>query len=551
MKKIYNYSDFNLYERNTFLSWIKDSIIKNLKGWYRDFYTWIKKGLIRKIDSGPNKGKPYAMLFLPENGSIVEQLRNYMSMRHVAYESAIDFEDYKTNEAIQPLTSDKFTNVGSADLKEMIKDYYKVKVHVANYYANPKDKRPADDPARGMKAKPIFIYGAPGIGKTEIVAQCCDDLTIPLLFLDVQFMNPEDFKGVPSVHQIRAPKIVDDVLIDAGSGFTRANPPSVFPRSNGAEKNGDGPGGIIFMDELNRSSQNVLNTMMQFIQQGRIGDEYSLPSKWCLVAAGNRAEDDPDANISDIGTALASRMSIVNFVPNYNAAAGKEDGIGEWKAWADKELGIMPELISYLSAYPERFHENDPQANQGGAFPSPRSWTEASKILYGRLYIQNKKTWRDVSMDFIRSVFEKEIGRTAAASFCSYLEVIKQFSEEELDMILKDSAKVKIPANIAKDSNIFFGLCTLLYNRITETELTPDVFNKVYNLLLYIKNIEDPTKNGKGEKYCMFYRKFLDKFEKSKNTLNHIQTAITPDFKGCVDRRNQLATWAAAYNKKS
>lgn len=548
MKKIYNYSEFNLNERNVFLSWIKDSVIQKLTGWYRDFYTWLKKGLIRTIDSGPRKGKPYAMLFLPENGSIVEQLRNYMSMRHTAYESAIDFNNYITNEAKQPLTSDRYTNVGSAELKDMIKDYYNVKVHVANYYAEPKDKRSMDNPARGMKAKPIFIYGAPGIGKTEIVAQCCDDLEVPLLFLDVQFMNPEDFKGVPSVHTIREPNIKNGEVIDVGSGYTRSNPPSVFPRSNGAGK--DGKGGIIFMDELNRSQQSVLNTMMQFIQQGRIGDEYSLPSKWCLIAAGNRAEDDPDASISEIGTALASRMSIVNYVPNYNADLGKEEGIEEWRQWASKELGIMPELISYLSAYPDRFHENDPQVNQGGAFPSPRSWTEASKILYGRLYVKKHSTWRDVPMDFIRSVFEKEIGKTPTSSFISYLEVLKQFTEAELDQILTDSNNVKIPPDLMKDSNTLFGLGTLLFNRIDEKELTPQSFNKVFNLLQYIRNVEDPNKGGKGEKYGWMYRKFMDKFEKSKNTMNHLQTNHTKDFEPFVQKRNQLASWATAYNKK-
>jgi Cdc6-like AAA superfamily ATPase len=50
--------------------------------------------------------------------------------------------------------------------------------------------------------KPIFIFGAPGIGKTEIVSQVCEELNIELLTVDLQFMDPADFLGVPSVVEV-------------------------------------------------------------------------------------------------------------------------------------------------------------------------------------------------------------------------------------------------------------------------------------------------------------------------------------------------------------
>jgi hypothetical protein len=543
MRKIYNYSQFNVNERNVFLSWINDNVIKKLSGWGKEFYTWLQKGLIRTIPSGPNKGRPYAMLFLPENGPIVEQLKNYMSMRH---------SESLVAEATVPLEHKKYTNVGSETLKKEIMDYFKIKTTIATYYDKPKEDRSTDDPARGMKAKPIFIYGAPGIGKTEIVAQCCDELSVPLLFLDVQFMNPEDFKGVPSVHQLRPHIYKNDILEDPGSGFTRSNPPSVFPRDNGI----NGRGGIIFMDELNRAQQSVLNTMMQFIQQGRIGDEYSLPNKWCLIGAGNREEDDPDASITTIGTALASRMSIMNYVPNYNPKTGTMDPeIPEWKEWASKEMGIMPELVSYLTAYHERFHQNDPQEHGGGAFPSPRSWTEASKILYSRIHMNGKQSWRDVNKDFIQLVFEKEVGRTAATEFVSYLDVLRDFTEQELNEILINAEKVKVPAILKTNTSYLFGLGALLYNRITDKELTPDAFNKVYNLLKYLYMAEggDPknpkTKpTGKGERYGWMYKRFISKYMQGSNTMNHMQT--TDNFNADLRaKRSEIAGWATSFNK--
>ena len=546
MRKIYNYTQFNVSERNVFLSWIKDNVIDKLSGWCKEFLSSLKQGKIRTIESGPKKGRPIAMLFTPENGSIVEQLRNYMSMRYT--------ESLETNEAVIPLQHPKYTNVGSETLKTEIMDYFKIKTTMANYYDKPKDQRDAAAAEKGMKAKPIFIYGAPGIGKTEIVAGCCDELNVPLLFLDVQFMNPEDFKGVPSVHEIRPAKVNKETggIEDPGAGFTRANPPSLFPRDNGK----NGKGGIIFMDELNRSQQSVLNTMMQFIQQGRIGEEYVLPNRWCLVAAGNREEDDPDASITPIGTAMASRMSIMNYVPNFDPKSGSMNpDIPEWKAWASKEIGVMPELVSYLTAYSDRFHQND-TSHGGGAFPSPRSWTEASKLLHSRLHINGKKSWRDTTEEFIRLIFEKEVGHTAATEFVSYLSVLKNFSEQDLNNILTDSDKVQIPADLKANTQYIFGLGALMYNRITDKELTPEAFNKVYNLLKYLYRVEggDPSKSpppvptGKGERYGWMFKRFMTKFQDGTNTMNHMQTTDTlpPDLK---KKRSQIAEWATSFNK--
>ncbi len=541
MKKLYNYTQFNVNEKNKFFSWINDNILNKLSGWSKEFFIWLKKGQIRTIESGSKKGKPLAMLFVPENGSIVEQLRNFSSMPH--------------NEAVVPLTHPKYTNIGSADLKKEIIDYYNIKKTIAEYYDKPKDQRNQSDDIKGMKAKPIFIYGAPGIGKTEIVAACCDELKIPLLFLDVQFMNPEDFKGIPSVHNIREPKFSKEGGIeDTGSGFTRSNPPSMFPRDNGK----DGRGGIIFMDELNRSQPNVLNTMMQFIQQGRIGEEYVLPNKWILVAAGNREEDDPDANIAAIGTAMASRMTIVNYIPNYNPETGGMDPeITEWKEWASKEMGIMPELVSYLTAHPDQYHKNDP--GSGGAFPTPRSWTEASKILYSKLHINGKKSWRNVTDQYIKFVFSKEVGQTAATDFTSYLELLKKFSEMELNEILTNSDNVKIPDELRNDSSNIFGLGSLLYNRITDKELTSQAFNKVYNLLKYFYRVEggNPDKrdsngkllnpSGKGERYSWLYKRFLEKW-KTGNMLqsNQSNDSFTPKER---KKRKEISDWTISFDK--
>ena len=438
MKILQNYTKFKLYE-NLF-AWINDKVIKGLKGWSREFLTAVKAGLIRTIPSGPRKGKPFAMLFVPQNGSITKQVK--------------DFYYSNVTEAVVPLdypTKD-IVNQSAEQLRQDIMDYYKIKNLIANG-------------EKGLKCKPLFIYGAPGIGKTEIVTACADELSIPLIFLDCQFMNPEDFKGVPSLHEV-TPMTKDEngVLTSVGSGYTRANPPSVFPRDNGV----DDKGGILFLDELNRSNESVLGSLMQFIQAGRIGDEYSLPSKWIIVAAGNRQEDDPNSPIQPLGTALTGRFTPSNYVPDFE----------EWAKWASSQMNIMPELVMFLRHNAEFFHYNDPEIP--GAYPTPRSWTQASQILLSKAKLNGKVNWRELSSSYIVNVFAKEIGPAVAGKFNEYLDVLRDVTDDDINLMFKDPMAAPIPGKIKTDGSLLYGLMAMVLARIKTYKL-----NELFNMFIY------------------------------------------------------------------
>jgi MoxR-like ATPase len=295
-KKIYNFDDFvnESYVSEGLFSWFKKNVMDRLTGWTKSFYQALENGLIKTIPSGPKKGKPVAMLFVPENGPIDKQIAEFYGTKAN--------ESQEIEEAVAPLEyteeDQSVRNINAEDLTEEIMDLYESKVS-------------------GGRAKPIFIYGAPGIGKPQIVGQAATALGIPLLNLDLQFMGPEDFIGVPVQVDTKKPEFseVEDETTgektmgvkDFGSGFTRSNPPSILPRNNGA----NGKGGIIFMDEANRANPIVLRSLMQFVQMGRIGD-YNLPTKWVIVAAGNRPAE---AEVAEFDFAFADRFTIVNYVP--------------------------------------------------------------------------------------------------------------------------------------------------------------------------------------------------------------------------------------------
>ena len=49
--------------------------------------------------------------------------------------------------------------------------------------------------------KPAFIWGASGIGKSEIIAKVADELGYNLIDVRVSLLDPVDLRGVPTVNQ--------------------------------------------------------------------------------------------------------------------------------------------------------------------------------------------------------------------------------------------------------------------------------------------------------------------------------------------------------------
>ena len=127
------------------------------------FAKFVKDGIIKMIPAGPKKGTPAANYFSEENGSILDQVNalyagtEFSKMNPVGVNESESYDD--VDEARVPLeyTGEDQTvrNVGPDELKDMLGKLYRSK-------------------DRGGRAKPIFIYGAPGIGKTQIVAQAAD-----------------------------------------------------------------------------------------------------------------------------------------------------------------------------------------------------------------------------------------------------------------------------------------------------------------------------------------------------------------------------------------
>src|SRR5262249_46014036 len=130
-----------------------------------------------------------------------------------------------------------------------------------------------------------FIWGPPGIGKSALVRESADLLSLPCVTLLGTQIAPEDLIGVPRLRSV-----------DGERGVTEFCPPRAIVRSEAY---------LLFIDELNSAVPDVQKAFYSLILDRRLGD-YVLPEGSRVVGAGNRAED--RALVRPMATALANRM---------------------------------------------------------------------------------------------------------------------------------------------------------------------------------------------------------------------------------------------------
>jgi len=464
-KRIKNFSDFinESYSPSRidegFLSTIKD-YAKRFFGWTGKFLKSIIDGLIAPIPYGPKKGLPTVMLFLPENGSIFKQMTEFERGVNPIKEARIPLEYTGEDQSVRNISADQ--------LKQDVIRLYKSK-------------------ERGGRAKPIFIYGAPGIGKTEIVGQAADELGVPVMKLDLQFMNPEDFLGIPSRHDVEPVQVEGGKLVSAGKGFTRSNPPILLPTDNGP---GD-RGGIIFMDEMNRANKAVLNSIMQFVQKGEIGP-YKLPDRWVIVAAGNRPEE--AEGVADFDFALADRFTIKNYVPTIEGYA----------SWADRNEKILPELVTFLTFNPDYFHNLDADKKSLN-YPTPRSWTDGSLILHDEIQYKGADSWRDISRQDILDIFYDQVGPEAAGKFVAYLDILRKVTDSDMEDMINSPMSARMVPEAQSTKSVLYGLIEMVMKRVKSYDT-----QKFYNVMEYFNRYNEL------EPLSWLYKDILSKYPEFK-----------------------------------
>jgi len=200
------------------------------------------------------------------------------------------------------------------------------------------------------KKRPIFLWGAPGIGKSEIVEQITKDLgNSHLIDIRLSLWEPTDIKGIP--------------YFDSNSGTMVWGAPSELPTEEFAKAYDNI---VLFLDEMNSAAPAVQAAAYQLVLNRRVG-QYKLPDNVVIVAAGNR---DADKGVTyRMPAPLANRFIHLELAVSFN----------DWFDWA-VENRIHNDVVGFLQFSKKDLYDFDPKS-PSRSFATPRTWSFVSELI--------------------------------------------------------------------------------------------------------------------------------------------------------------------------
>ncbi|MFO7597917.1 MAG: MoxR family ATPase [Desulfocurvibacter africanus] len=264
--------------------------------------------------------------------------------------------------------------------------------------------------------QPAFLWGAPGVGKSQIVAQVAAKHGLELVDIQAVLLDPVDLRGIPRIDE-------------AGNAVWSS--PSFLPRRGR---------GILFLDELNAAPPLVQAACYQLILDRKLG-EYVLPEGWTILAAGNRESD--RAVTHRMPSALANRLVHLDFEPD----------LDDWLRWAE-DNGIEPRLRAFLRFRPKLLHAFDPKKSEK-AFPSPRSWEFVSRIIAAA-----------PDSDTLQGLLAGTVGAAAAAECLEFLRVYDVLPDAEA--VLADPDGIAI----LNDPAVIYAMCESVARKATDQAMS-------------------------------------------------------------------------------
>ncbi len=281
---------------------------------------------------------------------------------------------------------------------------------------------------------PVMLWGPPGVGKSQIVAQVGARHGAPVIDIRLSQMEPSDLRGIP----FRDKELVEWAI------------PSMLP-----DEERHGAMGILFLDEITSAVPSVSAAAYQLILDRRLGD-YRVPDGWAIFAAGNRQ--------GDRGVTYTMPAPLANRFSHFEVDLNLDD----WVAWAYKH-NIDERIIGFLRFRPEQLFNFDP-AHNPVAFPTPRSWEFAHRALqkFGE------------SPSLLLGTLQACVGPAAGIELKAFVDSLDQMPD--LDAILRGE-DIKAP----KEVDLQYAVASALVGRAIRARDSAEAETVYGHILNYAK----------------------------------------------------------------
>ena len=241
--------------------------------------------------------------------------------------------------------------------------------------------------------RPVFMWGPPGIGKSDIVKQIGDEQGREVIDVRLSLWEPTDIKGIP--------------YFDSNANTMTWAPPAELPTDPESTA-------ILFLDELNSAAPATQAAAFQLVLNRRVGT-YVLPKGVSIVAAGNRE--------TDKGVTYRMPAPLANRFVHLEMKVDWEDYFG----WA-VDNKIHKDVVGFLTFSKKDLYDFDPKS-ASRAFATPRSWSFVSELLFDD----------EEDTDTLTDLISGAVGEGLAVKFMAHRKMAKQMPRPE-DIL---SGKVK------------------------------------------------------------------------------------------------------------
>lgn len=321
------------------------------------------------------------------------------------------------------------------------------------------------------KQRPVFLVGAPGIGKTAIMEQIAQEMDIALVSYSMTHHTRQSALGLPFIedkeYSGKSFKI---------SGYTMSEIIATIYETMERSKKKQG---ILFLDEINCVSETLTPSMLQFLQYKTFG-RHQVPEGWVVVTAGNPPEYNRSVHDFDIVT--LDRLKLLNVEPDYEA----------WKNYASNR-GIHNSILSFLDLNKEFFYSVQ-QTASGKEYVTARGWEDLSQAI--TLY---EEMGYDIDETMIGSYICHEACVQAFADYYQlYIEYQKKYHIHEILAGAVTSEIIDTATGLAWEEQ--FTILSILINSVTAAiRENIETDHNLHQLLSMLKEKKSEIENEKTE----------------------------------------------------
>ncbi|MFF3116022.1 AAA family ATPase [Kitasatospora sp. NPDC057904] len=292
---------------------------------------------------------------------------------------------------------------------------------------------------------PVLLWGEPGIGKTAALTQLATSLDLPLTTVIASVHEPSDFSGLP---------IVGDDPAEQGVPLA---PPDWAVRLVRAGR------GLLFLDELSTAPPAVQAALLRLVLERRIG-ALQLPPGVRIVAAANPRSSAADG--WELSPPLANRFVHLQWVHDHEVVVRGLGGTWPRATLPSLDRAALPEAVAFarravcglLAARPKLVHQlPSSEARRGGAWPSPRSWDMALRLI---AFATAAGSSRDVLSLLVRGTVGDGPGLELLAS-------IDRMDLPDPEDLLADPAAAVLPERGDLRQAVLDGVVAAVRNRAT------------------------------------------------------------------------------------